>query len=293
MMSRNLDLAALRAFVTVAEAGGVTRAAVRLHLTQSAVSMQLKRLEEQLGQPLLDRSGRSVALTARGEELLGYGKRLLELNDDIWARMTERSFTGEIALGVPHDIVYPHIPEVLHGFHSAFPSVRLRLDSSLTRVLKQRLAAGELDVILTTEEALEPGGETLGTARLVWVGAPGGTAWRARPLRLAFETACIFRGPILARLEAAGIPWEMSVSSDNTRSIEATVAADLAVCVALESNLAPHVERIRHGGALPELPGFLINQYMASARVTEPMKALAAMIRQVYRTPAAATRAAQ
>ena len=87
-MARNLDLTALRSFVTVAESGGVTRAAQQLHLTQSAVSMQLKRLEESLNQPLLDRSGRGVSLTNQGEQLLSYGRRMLALNDEVMARMT-------------------------------------------------------------------------------------------------------------------------------------------------------------------------------------------------------------
>ena len=104
-MPRNLDLTALRSFVTVAECGGVTRAAGQRNLTQSAVSMQLKRLEEALDQPLLDRTGRGVTLTAQGEQLLSYGRRMMALNDEVWARMTHQAFEGEIVLGVPHDVV--------------------------------------------------------------------------------------------------------------------------------------------------------------------------------------------
>ena len=112
-MIRNLDLTALRSFVTVAETGGVTRAAHQLHLTQSAVSMQIKRLEEMLQQPLLDRAGRGVQLTAHGEQLLGYGRRILAINDEVISRMMNDAFEGELRLGVPTDIVYPHIPRVL------------------------------------------------------------------------------------------------------------------------------------------------------------------------------------
>ena len=104
-MPRNLDLTALRSFVTVAETGGVTRAAGFLNLTQSAVSMQLKPLEESLNVPLLDRSSRSIALTAAGEQLLGYAKQMVALNDEAWGRLTAEEFEGEITLGVPHDII--------------------------------------------------------------------------------------------------------------------------------------------------------------------------------------------
>ena len=169
-MPRNLDLTALRSFATVAEIGGVTKAATRLHLTQSAVSMQLKRLEEAVGQELLDRSGRGVALTSQGELLLSYAKRMVTLNDEAWGRLTGQAFEGEVTLGVPSDIVYPHIPGVLQRFSREFPRVKVTLVSSFTRKLHDQLAKGEIDLILTTEAS--PGGETLEVAPLVWVGAP-------------------------------------------------------------------------------------------------------------------------
>ena len=107
---RNLDITTLRSFVAVAESGGVTRAAGFLHLTQSAVSMQLKRLEELLGLDLFDRSGRTIALTASGEQLLVFARRMVALNDEVITRLTDQAYEGEITLGVPHDIVYPAIP---------------------------------------------------------------------------------------------------------------------------------------------------------------------------------------
>ena len=104
---RNLDIAALRSFVTVAELGGVTRAAERLNLTQSAVSMQLKRLEAALDPQLLAREGRGIGLTREGEQLLGYGRRMVRLNDEAWDRMMHAEFQGRVNFGVPEDIVRP------------------------------------------------------------------------------------------------------------------------------------------------------------------------------------------
>lgn len=263
-MPRNLDLTALRSFVTVAETGGVTRAAGQLNLTQSAVSMQLKRLELSLGQPLLDRSGRGISLTAHGEQLLGYGRRMLALNDEVWAKMRDEEFEGEITLGVPHDIVYPHIPSVLQRFASEFPRVRVQLVSSYTLSLREQFEAGKLDVILTTENGVGEGGETLRSLRLTWVGAPSGIAWRARPLRLAFEDKCIFRAAVQKALDKADIAWEMAVTSDSTRTIDASVSADLAVHANLAGNSVPYMEIIQHGSALPELPMVKVNMYVAS-----------------------------
>jgi len=282
-MPRNLDLTALRSFLTVAETGGVTRAAGQLNLTQSAVSMQLKRLEESLGAQLLDRSGRGVTLTSEGEQLAAYARRILILNDEVWDRLTGADFEGEITLGVPHDIVYPHIPAVLRAFDREYPRVKVHLLSSYTKKLKTMFDRGEIDLILTTEKEVGPGGEVLEKAQIVWVGAMGGAAWRNRPLRLAFEGGCLFRAPTIDALERAGVPWEMAVESDSTRTIEASVSADLAVHVALENSVPPNAEPIRHGGALPELPSMLVCMYAAHGPKAPLIEALADCVRVAWR----------
>jgi len=281
-MVRNLDLTALRSFVTVAESGGVTKAAAQLHLTQSAVSMQLKRLEEALGQPLLVRSGRGVRLSNQGEQLLGYGRRILALNDEVWLRMTDAQFEGEVTFGVPSDIVYPHVPGVLKRFANDFPRVKVQLISSYTGHLKQMLAAGTIDLILTTEHGIEKGGEELHCAPLVWVGGEDGHVWEERPLRLAFETNCIFRPTAQRALEDSGIEWDMVVTSDSTRTIEATVSADLAIHALLAETSTPYMSEIAHNGALPELPVFNINMYVAGGARREMAEQLASYVRLAY-----------
>ena len=281
-MPRNLDMTALRAFATVAEVGGVTRAAGLLHLTQSAVSMQLKRLEAALGRSLIDRTGRGVALTIEGEQLLGYARRILALNDEVWGRFTDAHLAGEIVLGVAHDIVYPALPPVLHRFHAEFPRMKVTLVSDFTRVLKQMFARGECDIILTTESGLEPAGETLRRVPLVWVGAPGGQAWRQRPLRLAFEARNIFREGVEAALDRAALDWEMGVTSEMSRTIEATVSADLAVHAVLEGSVPATMERIDHGGALPELDAKLVNLYVADTCKGEAEAGFVRQLRQAY-----------
>lgn len=282
-MARNLDMTSLRSFVAVADTGGVTKAAGFLNLTQSAVSMQLKRLEESLDVSLLDRSARTIALTPSGEQLLSYARRILDLNDEVYGRLTSVDFEGEVVLGVPHDIVYPAIPQVLQKFATAYPRVKVQLLSSFTRGLKAQFARGEVDVILTTETGLEPGGETLASVPLVWVGAPEGSAWKQRPLRLAYEGNCIFRVGVQRRLDEAGIPWDMAVESDSTRTIEATVSADLAVHTMLKGTEPRHFECISHGGALPELGGMNINMYCRELGNGQVLEDLSALIKNAYR----------
>jgi DNA-binding transcriptional LysR family regulator len=282
-MQRHLDLTALRSFVAVADSGGVTRAAGFLNLTQSAVSMQVKRLEDMLGVTLLERAGRGVQLSAEGEQLLTYARRLLALNDEALRRMTGEDFEGEIVLGVPADIIYPAIPQVLRQFARDYPRVRLTLISSFTRSLKRQFDLGECDIILTTEDDLDAGGETLATRPIIWVGAPGGQAWRQRPLPLAFEYDHIFRQTVQAALDAAGIDWVMAVEAASSRSIEASLSADLAVHAMVAGSEPRHLERINHTGALPDLPQTMVNLYMAAPGRGTMVEVLARTIAQAFR----------
>jgi DNA-binding transcriptional LysR family regulator len=281
-MRREFDLTALRSFVAVAEKGGVTRAAGLLNLSQSAVSMQIKRLEDVLQYPLLDRAGRGVALTAAGEQLLGYARRLLAMNDEAFGRLTHASFEGEIVLGVPHDIVYPMVPQILRRFSRDYPKVKVTLMSSFTRALLVEFQRGTCDIILTTESAVGPEGETLIEVPLIWVGAKDGAAWKQRPLRLAYEHQCIFRQGVQAVLDEAGIAWELAVESNSSRTIEATVSADLAVHTVLEGSEPPQMERIAHGGGLPELSRMKINLYVSDAPRSPTTVIFADLIREAY-----------
>ncbi|MEM8730126.1 MAG: LysR family transcriptional regulator [Pseudomonadota bacterium] len=263
---RNLDITTLRSFVAVADAGGVTRAAGHLNLTQSAVSMQLKRMEEMLDIVLLDRSRRGVTLTAAGDQLLTYARQMVALNDELVARLTDQAFEGEISLGVPHDIVYPVIPRVLQQFHAAYPRVKVHLRTSYSAALRDAFARGECDLILATETSVGEGAETLAERPLVWIGAPSGSVWRQAPLRVAFERHCSFRPQALAALDRAGTKWETAVDTDSDRTIEATVAADLAVNAMIAGTQPAHLEQISHGGALPDLPMQFVNLYTTPAQ---------------------------
>ena len=282
-MPRNLDLNAIRSFVTVAETGGVTVAANQLHLTQSAVSMQLKRLEEAMGLNLLDRSGRGIRLTREGEILLGYGRRLLSLNDEVWGRLTDQAYEGEVTFGVPHDIVYPHVPQILRRFRAEFPKVQVRLVSSYTASLMEMFYSGEAQVIMTTEiEGKKASGHVLARKRLVWVGARDGRSWKQRPLRLASHKSCAFRPISQARLDDAGIPWEMVVETDSSETVAASISADLAIEARLATRIPDEFEEIEHGGTLPELPNFDVNLYVCPQTQSPIAQELGKVIEDVY-----------
>lgn len=282
MMARTLDLVALRSFVAVVDAGGVTRAAGLLNLTQSAVSMQLKRLEEGLGLGLFARAARRLTLTPEGEQLLGFARRMLALNDEALARLTSAAFEGEIRLGVPHDIVYPAIPGILKRLSLRYPRLRINLVSSFTLLLKEGFARGELDIILTTEDAPGPGAEELALRPLVWVGAEDGQVWQKRPLRIGFKDSCIFRRRAVAALDAAGIAWEMAVDGESEQAIEATVAADLAVSARLTNAMPQGLFPIEARGGLPDLGVQSICLYAAPTLTGEAAELLRQEVRNAY-----------
>ena len=284
-MARNIDVAALRSFLTVAEAGGVTRAAARLNLTQSAVSLQIKRLESVFGQLLFERGQRGMDLTAQGEQLRSFAQQLVALNDETWGHMVPPAATAEINLGVPDDMLYPHVPRVVHAFSRANPRTKVRVHSGLTLALKEKFAAGELDLLLATEPELGPGGVTLACEPLVWIGAPGGEAWRRRPLPLGSVAGCLFTKPAIEALNAAGFDWRLEVDSVSTQAVEASLAADLVVHMLVQSTVCPQFEAIQHGGTFPALPMFQINMYLAQG----PGRRLAVPLAEQFRAAYAGT----
>ncbi|MEL6978628.1 MAG: LysR family transcriptional regulator [Pseudomonadota bacterium] len=285
-MARNLDLAALRSFIAVAETGGVTRAAQRLHLTQSGVSMQLKRLEGSLDAELLSRDGRGVTLTKLGEELLSNARKMIALNDEIVERMRRAPLEGELTLGMPHDIVYPLAPRVLRRFNADFPGVRVNLVSPPSSELIRAHQNGEIDVILTTEEGAHPGAETLTRRCLVWVGAPSGRAWRKRPAPVATDPRCAFRKPSFEALDRAGVGWEWAISTGSSDAIIATIAADLGICALLKGTAPAGLEEIDHGGALPDLPMINVNLYVGAniAKEQALTDQLASYVREAFQS---------
>ncbi|WP_419905513.1 LysR family transcriptional regulator [Kiloniella sp.] len=287
-MHRNFDLGTLRSFIAVAETGGMTSAANKLHMTQSTVSMQIKRLEDSIGLALLDRNGgRGIRPTAEGDQLLGYARSMLDLNDEIWGRLTAPKYEGLISLGVPGDIIRPHIPNVLKQFNRDFPRVRVKLTTAGSIELRAALEQGQQDLILTTEiyeedKKLPTNAELLSVEPLLWTGAEDGHAWLSRPLPIALVRSCAFRKPTVNALEAAGIPWVDGVDTDSEDSTSVAVAADFAIRPELPSFDYPGVEEIEHRGELPKLPQCSINLYLADSPNAALAGELAKYIRAVF-----------
>ncbi len=279
---RNLDLATLRSFVTIAETGSMTKAASRLYMTQSAISMQIKRLEGSLDLILFERTSGGMLVTSAGEQLLNYAKQMLELNDDVVGRLTAAEFEGELRLGVPDDIIFPRLPEVLKQYARDFPRVKVRLMVELTKKLKTMYANGQLDLIITTEFDADKGGEVISEEKLEWVGAKGGSAWRQRPLPMTITRNCAFKDIAFRELKKAGISWEEVAGLDNVAVVEALNSADFGVSVEMQSTVITGREVIEHKGQLPELPAHKIVLYTPANNSDQLSAAMADYLRLGY-----------
>lgn len=171
-MARNLDIALLRAFVTIADHGSMTAAGHALHLTQGAVSQQIARLEALSG-PLFFRDHRDLRLTSAGERLLGDARRLLAFHDALWTEMTAGAVEGTVRLGAPQDLIGTLLGPILKGYAQAHPQVELTLVCAASPELMRTLKRGEIDIALIEELPGSSRGEGLAIDRLVWVGARG------------------------------------------------------------------------------------------------------------------------
>lgn len=281
-MNRVLDLNTLRSFVAVVDAGGMTSAANKLHMTQSAVSMQIKRLEESLGMQLLERNRRQVRPSAEGEQLLDYARRMLQLNDEALGRLTGPKFEGTVRLGVPGDIIHPHIPGVLRRFGHACPRARLKLTTGLSVKLIDGLERGQHDLVLATLMEKPRDAEILASEQLVWTGARGGRAHLQKPVPLACTRGCSFRAATIEALNTSGTKWVNSVDTSDLDSALISVAADMAITVEMSSFADPALEAIDAPDLLPALPIAHIAMLGANGSDNELVNILAGLVRQAY-----------
>ncbi|MGE0575969.1 MAG: LysR family transcriptional regulator [Reyranella sp.] len=261
-MRTDLDISLLRAFTTIVDAGGVTRAAAALGVSQAAASQQVKRLEEALDCRLFERAGRRLVLAPAGERLLAQARRLLALNDEVWSSMRTPSFQGEVRLGVPYDIIASFVPAILRRFAKAQPRVRVSLVCEDSRIVREQLAAGRVDLALTTERECGKHGETLRTDRLVWVGVPGGDAHLKDPLPVSLgASTCVFRPVAVEALGKARRDWRAVCEVSRMEPVYAAIEAGLAVAPLLRSSVPERFDILGRDARLPALPEFRINLY--------------------------------
>lgn len=284
-MTRDLDLALLRAFAAVVETGGVTPAARLLNRTQAAVSLQIRRLEDALGQALFERTHKRLVLAPAGETLLGQAQRLIAMNDEVIDRMTKPAFDGEVRLGIPVDLIVAYAAPILRRFNTMWPHVRVSLAASNSHELLEDLDHAKLDIALTTDRELGSGRryETLQTDDLVWFGAKGGSAHRRNPLPLAVGgRTCRFRPVALEALRGAERDWRIVLEVANQDAVNATIAAGVSIGVLMRETVPSGHDVLGEAEGLPPLPVFDLNLHLPKTGATDTAQELARHIRAEF-----------
>jgi len=254
-----IDIEQLRTFVAIAETGSFTRAAEIVHKTQSAVSMQMRRLEERVARPIFVRDGRASKLTEDGERLLDYARRMVKLNLEALATFSDTDLCGRVRLGVPDDYADRYLPEIMARFSRAYPGVELTVVCEPTDALFERIDANELDLAIVTGCDESRSSEIFRHERLLWVTSNRHSAHLEERLPLALgRPSCGWRRTAFERLEQIGRVYRVLYTSANSGAVAAAVLSGLAVSVFPESGLRPGMRVLTPAEGFPELPSWRI-----------------------------------
>ena len=230
-MTALLDVDQLRTFIAIAETGSFTRAADIVHKTQSAVSMQMKRLEERLDREIFARDGRASKLTEDGERLLDYARRIVKLNVETIAAFSDE-LTGRVRLGVPDDYADRYLPEIMARFSRAYPSVELTVTCEPSVELVERIDSNELDLAIVTDCGTSRASEVFRRERLLWVTSNRHSVHLEEPLPLALgRPSCGWRRAAIDCLETMGRPHHIAYTSANASAVASAVLSGLAVSI--------------------------------------------------------------
>ena len=253
-MANMLDLDQLRTFVAIADSGSFTKAADSVHKTQSAVSMQMRRLEERIGKPIFGRDGRSAKLTEDGERLLGYARRLIRLSDETVAAFDDDELSGRVRLGTPDDYADRFLPEILARFSRSNPKVEVTVVCEPTVQLVDCIRNGSLDLAIVTNHELTPTAEVVRQEPLLWVVSNHHRIEEedVLPLALGRDTCC-WRKSAQEALNGTGRRFRLLYASNNSTALAAAVLAGLAISVFPESALRPGMRVLGEAEGFPRL----------------------------------------
>lgn len=254
MRKPTLDLDALRSFVMGIELGSFAKAADHLSRSTSAVSAHLKKLEDQIGQPLVYRDGRHVKLTSVGERLMKIAKQLLAGNDDAFMQLTKGQISGRVRLGLQEDFGEQVLTETLAHFSRAFPDVDIEVKVARNTQLQEGIAAGSLDLALCWALDSSKSSSIMGVFPMHWIGPKEYVIPKNTVLSLVlFEKPCLLREFALQALEKQSVDWRVSLTSQSLSGIWAAVDAGLGITVRTVAGM-PNCLKIIESDHLPTLP---------------------------------------
>ncbi|MEV0204183.1 LysR substrate-binding domain-containing protein [Streptomyces sp. NPDC050788] len=275
------DPSHLRTFLAVAQTLSFTQAARRLGLRQSTVSQHVRRLEEATGRQLFTRDTHSVELTEDGEAMLGFARRILEVQEQAAAFFTGTRLRGRLRFGASEDFVLTRLPEILEGFRYDHPEVDLELTVELSGTLHEQLAAGKLDLVLAKRRPEDSRGQLVWHDELVWIGAERLRLEPDRPVPLiVFPPPGITRAVALESLEREGRPWRIACTSGSLSALIAAASAGLGVMAHSRGLIPPGLARVPTRFGLPELTpvDFVLIHSHRPGTAQEAADALAATI---------------
>ncbi len=278
---KNLPMELLRTFVAVAQLEGFTQAGDLLGRSQPAISLQIKRLEELLGQQLLIRSGPNLELTEVGQTLFDYARRILTLNDEALGKLDSRTISGKIRLGIPSEFATTLLPKIVSRFVRAYPNVTLEVYCDLSKNLLSKSGKRKHDLILALHDnPREAGHNRVRTDELVWVTSGEHKAHlRATVSLIAALDGCIYRSRAIKKLDECGTPWQIVYTIPDLSGIQAAIEEGLGVTVLAKSAVPQNLKVLKSSGKLPKLGNIGISlitpndeQNEAVLRVSEYLK---------------------
>jgi DNA-binding transcriptional LysR family regulator len=282
-MTPNLDIDQLKTFLAIADTGSFTRAAEETNKTQSAVSMQMKKLEEILGRNLFLRDGRGSRMSPDGELFVGHARNLVAMNDEIALSYMQPSITGTVRFGTPDDYAELILPEVLAKFARSHPMVTVDVECVGSAHLFERIKRGEMDVALVTFYENENDGEILRQEELRWVTSSRHAVHNLPNLPVAAADAgCQWRKLAIDCLNAQGRSFRIAYSSSNRSTLDATVLQGLAVAVMPAVSMRPGMRMLTEAEGFPALGKFNIGLLRKSGKQSQAAEALAAHVRDSF-----------
>lgn len=279
-MQMNLDTELLQTLVAIVDSGSFKAAAKNVHRTQSAVSMQMKRLEDIVGQPLFEKHGRRSVLTLHGQNLLLYARRILSLQQEALAAFRSPEIQGEVRIGVCDDYVLSFMPAIFASFAKSFPNVFIRLDSQPSTKLIDSTKAGDLDFSLVNVLHGDTDYEILTSDPLVWVTSRNHATHEVSPLPLAIESNCLWGRWAQKVLNEENRLYRVGYSTFNIAGIVAIIEAGLAVSVMSRTSVPPQLRILQPADGFPELPHTQIGLVLSSGDMSPAAQCLANAVRQ-------------
>ncbi len=263
-MLTNIPTDLLRTFTVIADSGSFSQAADIVGRTQSAVSMQIKRLEEVVEKTLLTRDSRNIELTPDGQILLDYARKILKLNEEAVSVLKKPELSGWVSIGLPDDYATRFLPEILAGFSRTHPRVQIKITCEPSAQLLEKIQRRELDLAMTTSPVPDVEHSILlRQDPTVWVTSEQHCQHEERPLPLAlFPDECYCRNWIMSSLDQAGIEYRIAYTSPSIAGLTAAIFAGLAVSAISQSIVPPGMRQLHGQEGFPLLPSasFLLNR---------------------------------